>query len=175
MTINQRNQLIPTLSRLSPALVILTVFVNAVAVQSMYSLYLAISFSAISFSNIILKNFIAKPLLGDIGSRPSGATSCSLIINGIKALSYGMPSGHSQIIWAASAYLIIKVLHDDENTWIKRASIVACLLCIAGYVLYSRVAIEGCHTWWQVIIGGFIGIVMGFGVWSLEPYILHSS
>jgi hypothetical protein len=40
--------------------------------------------------------------------------------------------------------------------------IVIALIMMSLYISYSRVAIEGCHTVQQVILGGFIGVVIGY-------------
>jgi membrane-associated phospholipid phosphatase len=143
-------------------------------------------------SNNILK-FIGKSFLGSLGERPSGANSCGIIFDGIKSISYGMPSGHSQIAWAVASYLIVKILIDDvmidktdktdktniqniNNIYkiIKSLLFILILFIIASYISYSRVIIEGCHTWMQVIIGGCIGAIMGVSVFVIEKYIFKN-
>ena len=91
-----------------------------------------------------------------------------------------MPSGHSQLAWTLASYIICKIIFNFKNKkndtnnanlsldyiWIT----VSCILLIlsAGYISYSRVYIEGCHTIQQVIIGGILGICGGFILYYYE-------
>ena len=45
------------------------------------------------------------------GSRPVGATNCGTFafVSNPDALSFGMPSGHSQLAWFFSTYFILKI------------------------------------------------------------------
>ena len=74
---------------------------------------------------VMLANFFAKmlifkpiyklfgkpklPYLG-VGSRPAGAKSCHFTLDDKGALSFGMPSGHSQMAWAIATYIISKII-----------------------------------------------------------------
>ena len=88
------------------------------------------------FSNFLLKYLIFKPLyklfntsklsfLG-LGSRPAGANSCKFTLDKKADTSFGMPSGHSQIAWTVSTYIICKLIYNmlnnkynDKDTIIK--------------------------------------------------------
>jgi len=185
-----RNEIMPTFARLTPIIVKIILCIYIFINQTIYSLYLFVCFIIIFASNFCLK-IIFKSFLGSIGSRPSGASGCGLKLDNNKSLSYGMPSGHSQIAWAFVTYLILKLLIDDvlndntdntsnnhniitnnKYTIIKSFISAGVLLIIAMYISYSRVMIEGCHTWMQVIIGGSIGAAMATAVFILEKYIL---
>jgi membrane-associated phospholipid phosphatase len=122
------------------------------------------------------------PILG-IGGRPQGAISCQFDIDNKKAKSFGMPSGHSQIIWTVGTYLICFLIkrfvfnvsqNEDktststilENIWMFVSS--GIIISTMIFISYSRVYIEGCHTIQQVVVGGFIGTVLGFLAFYFE-------
>ena len=42
------------------------------------------------------------------------------------------------------------------------------ILGVSIYISYSRVYIEGCHTIQQVIVGGTVGILLGFLAFYFE-------
>jgi len=42
------------------------------------------------------------------------------------------------------------------------------ILSIMVYVSYSRVYIEGCHTIQQVVVGGMLGVLIGFLIYYYE-------
>ena len=179
---NKRSQILPTLSRLSPLLFLLGFVTYATIMQNLLSIYLLISFGLISIANGFIKNGIIKPIFGVLGSRPTNANSCALLLNGINDGTYGMPSGHSQIAWAVCTYLALKVLlsHTDDTSrgsyyfkhMIKLLKVIA-IISVAAYISYSRVTIEGCHTWMQVTVGGILGSVMGICVYSLEKLLFR--
>jgi len=147
--------------------------------------------------NAFLKYAVMKPLykwtggndlflLGS-GSRPVGAMSCHFAIDGKRATSYGMPSGHSQIAWTIGTYLICQLVNrfignvnqnskqgnDNttasiilDNIWIFIS--IGLILAVMIYISYSRVYIEGCHTIQQVSLGGIVGVVLGFLAFYFE-------
>lgn len=189
---NLRNKLFPTLARTSPVLIILSVLMNCIINPSYNSFYLLILIAILFPINWIIKHLIVQPiykllktenlpLLG-IGKRPPGATSCTFTLDNIPSTSFGMPSGHSQLIWTIGTYLIYKLI----DKWTKTTSasetkiqmqalgyiwiicITIFILSIMVYVSYSRVYIEGCHTLQQVIIGGLLGILSGFLIYYYE-------
>lgn len=125
------------------------------------------------------------PLLG-IGARPSGATNCSTFLTcpDMPAISFGMPSGHSQHAWFFATFLILELsryykLHvtcssdtnncnpDHTESIITKHPLLIIILSIllvsfATIVSYSRVSIDKCHTIQQVIVGGILGIGFAF-------------
>jgi membrane-associated phospholipid phosphatase len=113
------------------------------------------------------------------GSRPIGATNCGIfsVSTNPSAISFGMPSGHSQMAWFFSTYFILKIINNDlvsnDNKYIYLKNVrIGLLLFIAIIVSYSRVNIEGCHTWGQVITGSIIGCIFGSIIYLLEKNIL---
>jgi membrane-associated phospholipid phosphatase len=109
------------------------------------------------------------------GSRPAGATNCSTFafVSNPVALSFGMPSGHSQLAWFFSTYFSLKIWSSlNGNIYNKIINPrIFLLIILASIVSYSRVKIEGCHTTGQVITGGIIGIISGFIVNYIEKYV----
>ena len=190
---NKRQELYPTLSRTSPVIFFILLLLYCIILPSHQSFYLLITYCLILGSNWIIKHLFFKqlynlfnttslPILG-IGPRPSNATGCHFILDDILSLDYGMPSGHSQIIWTIAIYILCKIISNfyynyndnDNNDHLYITStflwlILSCIIVIyvSGYISYSRVYIEKCHTIQQVIIGGLIGIVFGFTIYYFE-------
>jgi membrane-associated phospholipid phosphatase len=181
--LNKRVEFYATISRTTPALFFYLTILNCIISPSYNSFYLFITYCLVVCSNFIFKDLIIKPIykllnktslpiLG-IGSRPSKAESCALILDGITATSFGMPSGHSQIAWSVATYILYKII----NNWYKNKKenkiitvfgyiwlILSCIIVLmsAIYISYSRVYIEGCHTIQQVTVGGILGVICGF-------------
>ena len=116
-------------------------------------------------SNRVLKNYVFKPMMGDNtypiigrGARPPGAMNCGFISTGKRSNSYGMPSGHTQLI---SYFLSYELLNSDENILYK---ILLTMVCI--YMVISRIRL-GCHTNQQVIMGSLFGFGMAYSVMRL--------
>jgi membrane-associated phospholipid phosphatase len=191
---NKRQELYPTIARTSPALFFYLTVLNCIISPSYNSFYLFIVYFCSLISNLILKNIIVKPiynlfnknslpLLG-IGSRPKNAESCHLVLDNIVSVSYGMPSGHSQLAWAVATYILYKIITKWYTNYKYNKDISICgylwliLSCIivlvcALYISYSRVYIEGCHTLQQVIVGGGIGIIFGLLTGYFENYLTN--
>jgi len=195
--LSKRNELIPTVSRSSPFLVLLGAFIYCIVSPSYNSFYLLALVMINSSFNFFMKNAVMKPLyklsgkrdifLFGLGYRPTGATSCSLHLDGKPSTSFGMPSGHSQMIWMIGTFILCKIIRklldklnsNDNSTALENSmfyiwigiSIVS-ILTSMFYVSYSRVYIEGCHTLQQIIMGGFIGAVIGFLGYYYEDIII---
>ena len=185
--INRKN-VIPTLSRISPIIFLIILIFNCILVPGYRSYYLFIIYIILILSNSIIKNIIAKPLYNllnvkslpilGIGARPNGASSCGFILDNKLGTSFGMPSGHSQIAWAIATYIIVKSYKTKKITfnnifnnifnyiWLI-LSYLLILVCTI-YISYSRVNIERCHTYEQVIVGGILGICCGLLIYYYE-------
>lgn len=193
----KRLQTLPTLARTSPVLLKLIMILYAMMLPGFNSFYLLILVLLTNVFNAFLKYAVMKPLykwtggndlflLGS-GSRPSGAMSCQFAIDGKRATSFGMPSGHSQIAWTIGTYLICQLVNrfignvnqnskqgnDNttasiilDNIWIFIS--IGLILAVMIYISYSRVYIEGCHTIQQVSVGGIVGVVLGFLAFYFE-------
>ena len=193
----KRLQTLPTLARTLPVLLKLIMILYAMMLPGFNSFYLLILVLLTTVFNAFLKYAVMKPLykwtggndlflLGS-GSRPAGAMSCQFAIDGKRATSFGMPSGHSQIAWTIGTYLICQLVHrfignvnknskqgnDNttasiilDNIWIFIS--IGLILAVMIYISYSRVYIEGCHTIQQVSLGGIVGVVLGFLAFYFE-------
>ncbi len=194
---SKRLQTLPTLARTSPVSLTLMMILYAMLNPNFNSFYIVILVLLTNVFNAFLKYAIMQPLykwsgsnnifLLGIGTRPSGAISCQFAIDGKKASSFGMPSGHSQIAWTIGTYFICRLINRfidnvnknlNQNSNATMAAIilddiwifisVGIILCVMIYISYSRVYIEGCHTIQQVSVGGIIGTILGFLAFYFE-------
>jgi membrane-associated phospholipid phosphatase len=197
-TINiKRLKTLPILARISPIAITIIMLLYVMMMPGFNSFYLLILILFTNGLNAFLKYAVMKPLyklsgrndlfLLGIGSRPSGAMSCMFTIDGKKELSFGMPSGHTQIAWTISSYLICRLIqrfidgiNQDKNNNTSVATLIlifisTCIILAASiYISYSRVYIEECHTIQQVLVGGIIGIILGFLAFYFEDDIKRS-
>jgi len=197
MFFNYRQNILPTLARTSPVIFAIMLLKLCIIQPSFNTFYVFIMYFIVMFSNFFLKYLIFRPLyklfdtsklsfLG-LGSRPAGANSCKFTLDKKIATSFGMPSGHSQIAWTVSTYIICKLMYnmlnnkyDDQDTiikvrnyiWFSVSFIFSIVFSI--YISYSRVYIEGCHTIQQVIIGAIFGIGFGFIIYYFEDSIKNA-
>jgi membrane-associated phospholipid phosphatase len=198
-----QNAMLPILSRASPVLLVIIALLNCIVNPCYNAFYLFIMLIALFPINWIIKHWIFKPIytffktetlpiLG-IGKRPPECAmncNCNYILDNIVLSQFGMPSGHSQIIWTVGIYIICKIFdkwknknNDEINLeyleylyylnyldyiWL----IIVCFIILSMvYVSYSRVYIEECHTLQQVIVGSVLGIISGFIIYYFENYI----
>ncbi|XP_047497000.1 dolichyldiphosphatase 1-like [Penaeus chinensis] len=107
--------------------------------------------------NLLLKHIIAEP-------RP-------WLRKGLYT-EYGMPSSHSQMMWFFAAYcvlfLIFRLRHISSSMMelLWKVVVAVCLITAAFIVMYSRVYLLY-HTWGQVLWGALVGIILGFGWFTL--------
>ena len=121
--------------------------------------------------NAFLKYKICAPLMGNnkwsifgYGTRPKGAKHCGTFIkpgsNGIPKGSYGMPSGHTQFAGVFSTIGSLKLYNSNYEFYIKVFGYL-CFISFISMMAHSRVFIK-CHTIQQTIMGGLIGIFIGY-------------
>jgi membrane-associated phospholipid phosphatase len=186
-----RDTMFWSIIRASPFIYFAYGLLNIIVEPTFSSLFFTLSYGGIFIMNMLLK-VLSKGIYNALdtdyifpfgqGSRPKGATNCGTFafVSNPDALSFGMPSGHSQLAWFFSTYFILKIWDDNftEDTYSIYGMYnklfnprIIILLVIAILVSYSRVKIEGCHTTGQVITGGVIGIISGFIVNYIEKYI----
>ena len=189
MISKNRKNLLSTLSRTSPLLFLIILLFNCILAPSYEAFYLFVIYILLVLSNWVIKHIIVKPLYNlfnktklpilGLGYRPSNASSCQFTLDNKYATSFGMPSGHSQVAWTLSTYIIAKIITNWKNSNKDNKTItgfgyiwlvLSCLLVLAAavYISYSRVYIEGCHTLEQVTVGGLLGILCGFLIYYFE-------
>ena len=148
---------------------IMNIFLVLVYVFSHENFYLKtlLVLTASGLSNHILKEKVFKPLMGNknfpiigIGKRPHGAKNCGLIHSNNLSKSYGMPSGHAQYASLLSTILSLKLYYSNHNNNVKVLGLLGFIL-ITCLVAHSRIMLK-CHTLQQTILGGLIGIFIGY-------------
>ena len=128
--------------------------------------------------NHIFKYQITKPIMGNkkypiigIGKRPDGAVDCGLYRTGSKkkcpTTSYGMPSGHSQSALLFSTYNILSLIKNSNNNPL----LYFINIFFAVFIPWSRVNAK-VHTIQQTIVGGILGIGLGYFFFNMKPTIL---
>jgi hypothetical protein len=185
----ERFHLQPSIVRLTPVLVLTVALLHCIVNPTIGSFYLLVALAATFPLNWVIKHGIVQPIYGmfdkehipilGIGRRPANANSCTFTLDGKKSNSFGMPSGHSQIIWTAGTYVICKVIdriyqkHKAGETitnfdyaWGSISCFI--VLYVMSYVSYSRVYVDKCHTFQQVVVGGILGIGLGFIIYYFE-------
>lgn len=171
--------------RATPFIYFFYIAMNAFMTTNYETLYFVFSYCCVFICNGILK-VISKSVYNYLdvdyifpfgqGSRPNGCTNSGtfLKVSDPTAISFGMPSGHSQLAWFFSTYLILTLIENNNNlsnkSKYKNFKIIA-LVMLATLVSYSRVYIEGCHTLGQVIVGGVLGAVMAYLLFKGKLYI----
>jgi membrane-associated phospholipid phosphatase len=186
-SIHNRNNIVWYPARLAPAyLPILASIYYLLNIQNVNYFTFVIMIFVSNIINTFLKNIIFKPIYSITnrtnlpiigrGMRPEGATSCAVTLNNKPAHSFGMPSGHSQIVWLIAAYIILNYTYGKSLSDIKSGEwiIMVSLVLFAIYTSYSRVYVEGCHTIQQVIIGGLIGILIASIFFFTRGYITQA-
>jgi len=155
------------LTRASPLLIYLYMFLNYVLLGQKKYLLLSIILFGSDICNHILKEYVFRPLMGNEkfpllghGTRPN-TKDCGLFCTGKESKSYGMPSGHAQIICFFVTYWILEIVNTTDRKYINKLFSIVILLASAFLVMYSRVYWAKCHTIQQVSVGGTIGICLG--------------
>lgn len=129
--------------------------------------------------NVMLKSLIFKPfyykfgnknipILGR-GDRPRGHPKLDMLENYYNnSISFGMPSGHSQMMCFVATFWIIQIIYSKtkckyENYHklkLQDNISITYLILLTLLVMYSRYS-QRYHTIQQVILGGIIGCCLG--------------
>jgi len=195
MQTEYRKHLLPTLARTSPVMFALVLLMYCIVQPSYNSFYLFVMYFIVLCSSWVIKNLIIKPFYKLIrqtdvpvltfGMRPEGARGChKFTVNDKLSTTFGLPSNHSQLIWAVVVYVLCKItinwnnatkstVDDKQKTitafghiWIIFSWVF--LLSFALYVSYSRIYIEECNTVFQIIVSSILGGVCGFVIYYFE-------
>lgn len=157
--------------RAFPLLILIKCVLAYILFQEENAMFLGAFLLTMEGFNYVLKHFILEPLLGKksypyigSGARPKGAKDCGSFANGLAATTYGMPSGHSQFAMIVTTYLTLHLLNASNREFPKH-DILRGLMLIAAFIMGVSVCLSRiyfkCHTYQQVIAGGFIGIIAG--------------
>lgn len=119
MNLKKRNSFLPNIARISPIISIILFLIYIIFQKNDNIIGLIIVLGIIALSNMFIKNYISRPIykllprLNNLvqGTRPSNAISCDLFLDGeLGSKTFGMPSGHSQIIWSVVTYILFTPL-----------------------------------------------------------------
>lgn len=123
--------------------------------------YFLITYILNNIVNHIIKTILKIP-------RPKGAKNCSSVItkNDILSKTYGMPSGHSQIIGFIIGFWIFYIIDKYNQYSLKNKIGFLIILLLLIYICISRILI-GCHTINQVIVGYIIGLLFGISCYKI--------
>tara|TARA_B100001248_G_scaffold258079_1_gene241621 strand:- start:8 stop:550 length:543 start_codon:yes stop_codon:yes gene_type:complete len=166
------------ITRAYPLITILSSFIGFFLTNKDDLLFLGTALIINDRLNGVFKNYLFKPILGNknnkllgLGKRPNGAKNCGYFINSNSkpSTTYGMPSGHSQSTLFFSTYVILNLLDNNFSNNVKIIGILLFTLISLG-IMYSRIYFN-CHTIQQVIIGGIIGIILGYLYYQNEEKI----
>jgi membrane-associated phospholipid phosphatase len=143
--------------------IIIISFVYAIILDSRLLAFLTIGLLAIEVFIQGLKTGV-KSVFGEnsITSRPKGAKDCGAFIDctNEKDGSMGMPSGHSMSISFFITFLIL-------TSYSKKRYINYILGILLAILVMSQRWWVGCHSLLQIIIGGVIGIFLGWGYYKI--------
>ena len=152
-----------------PLIILFSLFMSYFMTHKIDFLIFGIALGISSLLNQFLKEFVFNkimkenlfPILGK-GTRPKGAQDCSNFIDPDNRLSssYGMPSGHAQTATFFATYLILMTINERSSKNIKILKIIT-ILILTALIMSSRVYL-GCHTIQQVVVGGIIGVLLGY-------------
>ena len=164
-------------ARAYPMLLLMSISISFLFNHDIENLYLLAFLIFGESLNNILKNYIFKPIMKNkkfpilgLGKRPFGAKKCGISNISRKNEGYGMPSGHSQIATMFSTYVFLKTENDILEQTTKYI-IQSILILLALFIMYSRIHLN-CHTIQQVLMGGSIGIFLGYYVYYFRENII---
>lgn len=182
----------------SPRLAPIYAFLFGLITMDYYVVLLAIFSFVNIIINLIIKYIFRKlyeylkvkklPLLG-IGERPSGQCNdkdlgfFNKYLKVKEAKLFGMPSGHSQSAWFIFTFVLLYLIdvlklnnssfsYESTKNWITYTIIL--LFIITVFISYSRIK-ENCHTIEQVLLGSFIGVVLGFIFYNISKIIIKGN
>ena len=184
----------------SPRLAPIYAFLFGLITMDYYMVLMGIFSFVDIIINLIIKYIFRKlykylkvkklPLLG-IGERPIGKCSdkdfgfFNKYLKIKEAKLFGMPSGHSQSAWFIFTFVSLYLMdvlklknsnsssnsnYESKKNWITYTIIL--LFIITVFISYSRIK-ENCHTIEQVLLGSFIGTVLGFIFYNISKIIIN--
>ena len=164
------------LAKFVPILIILASFSFGLMFFNIKGLIFAGLALLCNIINFFFKNYFFKPiyysmqrsslpLLG-LGERPHDHPRLDMLENYYsEAVSFGMPSGHSQSVLFFATFWIMYILIEfkdkkSNNDIIYKCSSIIYLMIVCIVVMYNRYYFRY-HTIEQIMVGGVIGIGLG--------------
>lgn len=164
------------LAKFVPILIILASFSFGLMFFNIKGLIFAGLALLCNIINFFFKNYFFKPiyysmqrsslpLLG-LGERPHDHPRLDMLENYYsEAVSFGMPSGHSQSVLFFATFWIMYILIEfkdkkSNNDIIYKCSSIIYLMIVSIVVMYNRYYYRY-HTIEQIMVGGVIGIGLG--------------
>lgn len=164
------------LAKFLPVLIIISSFSFGLIFFNIKGLIFAGLALLCNIINFLFKNYFFKPIyyymqksslpIIGLGERPHNHPRLDMLENYFsEALSFGMPSGHSQSILFFATFWIMYILLEfndkkSNNDIIYKCCSIIYLMIISIVVMYNRYYFRY-HTIEQIIIGGIIGIGLG--------------
>lgn len=149
------NEFLLDMARFSPDIIFYSTLILSILTQKKLFIVLFILHNFSEVSNRLFKLLAKKimknktyPIIGN-GNRPK-----------YKYHSYGMPSGHSQMIAAFSTFLILVVYNHKKIRVYEKLSCYLFLSLLTIFVMYERIY-DKFHTVQHTIVGFIIGALFG--------------
>lgn len=125
-------------------------------------------YAVITFSSELANNYIKmaskwyspdNPMFMRPNPPPEGCGTRYVMNKTWKGLSWGMPSGHTQVAFMGAVFWSLYIWNTYGDTMNTKISIIILfiLACLLGY---SRI-LNGCHNIQQILVGASLGIVFG--------------
>lgn len=162
------------LLKISPAIIYSASLLAFIFTREKFYLFLFVA--VMIFGDVLThqeKKLFKEVMHPDVANRPCASitgcnksSECGIFPRAKKNhISYGFPSGHSQI--AALAVTLIAfylVQRKKEFKYTKSTLIILCILVVLiGYQRWH----SGCHTWLQIVCGWLFGILYGLILWHV--------
>jgi membrane-associated phospholipid phosphatase len=171
------------LLRASPRIVLLAGFVAYLATKRMVCVRFLVYYLITEFFGVAAKQLTSAVLPMSMISRPKGAGNCKgcgVFPKNDKGCvvaenQIGMPSGHSMTLTMAATFWILWVLQKSDLSKTAQIALSVMLGSVAVAVMISRTKLmENCHTPAQVLVGGTIGVGLGFAFYYVDVLVFTS-
>jgi membrane-associated phospholipid phosphatase len=158
--------------RASPSILFVIGLILFIITRMDIYLMLLIVFTVSEIINTIMKYYIFKPIMKNkywpilgYGTRPPNSKNSAQFGNintpPYKG-SYGMPSGHSQIMITVATFFIMTLFNYHSNIIPSILYFITFIVILFSLsVLWSRIYLN-CHTIQQVILGSIFGFIIGY-------------
>jgi membrane-associated phospholipid phosphatase len=161
----QIGTVVRNLARSSPS----TIYISGLLVSIVTGKSLGVVFSlcALIFGGGL--NFLLKMIFKMIGPEkiswmrpapPSEGCGIFPVCTRQESITWGMPSGHSQIISFAAIFWILYLWRKAHTSRLWALTGTLIIMLVTALIMYSRI-LEGCHNLEQVLVGMLFGSILG--------------